>query len=191
MGTKPVEGLVLNQSTWAKSESNLRLMSSVLGTAEHFMAAAGSLLKDKGDEFDELKSLLLQVDQSLGVSQLLLMGTLSNFTLSKRQEMLDKSPIPEPLKETLLFSPLVKDKLFGLPLGKLQDVSKTPQTVKVDVQVSNGQRRVTTSQSHSETGPMKKGSGKPSGYRKRSATRTSSSTTGKKAKVVQGKKYCR
>jgi hypothetical protein len=29
-------------------------MSSVLGTAEHFMAAAGSLLKEKGDEFDEL-----------------------------------------------------------------------------------------------------------------------------------------
>jgi hypothetical protein len=66
LGTKSVEGLVLNQSTWAKSESNLRLMSSVLGTAEHVMAAAGSLLKDKGDEFDELKSLLLQVDQSLG-----------------------------------------------------------------------------------------------------------------------------
>jgi hypothetical protein len=63
-------------------------MSSVLGTAEHFMAAAGSLRKDKGDEFDELKSLLLQVDQSLGVSQLLLMGTLSNFTLSKRQEIM-------------------------------------------------------------------------------------------------------
>jgi hypothetical protein len=190
LGTKPVEGLVLNQSTWAKTESNLQLMSSVLGTAEHFMAAAGSLLKDKGNEFDELKSLLLQVDQSLGVSQLLLMGTLSKFTLSKRQEMLDKSPIPEPLKETLLFSPLVKDKLFGLPLGKFQEeVSKTPQTMKVDVQVSNGQRIVTNSQSHSETGPMKKGSGKLSGYRKRSATRNSSSTAGKKAKVVQGKKY--
>jgi hypothetical protein len=60
-----------------------------------------------------------------------LMGTLSNFTLSKRQEMLDKSPIPEPLKETLLFSPLVKDKLFGFPLGKLQEegsktLEKTP-----------------------------------------------------------------
>ena len=83
-----------------------------------------SLLKDKGDEFDELKSLLLQVDQNLGVSQLLLMGTLSNFTLSKR---LDTSPIPDPLKEILLFSPLMKDKLFGLPLGKLQEeVSKTP-----------------------------------------------------------------
>jgi hypothetical protein len=125
--TKSVEGLALNQCTWAKSESNLRLMSSVLGTAEHFMAAAGSLLKDKGDEFDELKSLLLQVDQSIGASQLLLMGTLSNFTLSKRQEILDKSSIPEPLKGTLLFSPLGKDKLFGLPLGKLQEeVSKTP-----------------------------------------------------------------
>jgi len=44
LGTKPVEGLVLNQSTWDKSGSNLRLMSSVLGTAEYFMAAAGSLL---------------------------------------------------------------------------------------------------------------------------------------------------
>jgi hypothetical protein len=87
-------------------------------------------MEDKGDEFDELKSLLLQVDQSLGVSQLLLMGTLSNFTLSKRQEMLDQSPIPEPLKETLLYSPLVKDKLLGLPLGKLQEeASKTPQTL--------------------------------------------------------------
>jgi hypothetical protein len=97
--------------------------------------------------------------------------------------MLDKSPIPEPLKETLLFSPLVKDKLFGFPLGKLQEEgSKAPQTVKVDVQVSNGQRRVIISQSHSEIGPMKKSSGKPSGYRKRSAT-------GKKPKVVQRKKY--
>ena len=33
LGTKPVVGLVLNQSTWAKSESNLPLMFSVLGTA--------------------------------------------------------------------------------------------------------------------------------------------------------------
>ena len=61
----------------------------------------------------------------------------------------------------------MKDKLFGLPLDKLQEeVSKTPQIVKVDVQVSNEQRRVTTSQSHSETDPMKKGLGEPSGYRK-------------------------
>jgi hypothetical protein len=102
--------------------------------------------------------------------------------------MLDNSPIPEPLKETLLFSPLVKDKLFGVPLGKLQEkVSKTPPTVKVDVQVSNEQRRVTTSQSHSETDPMKKGSGKPSGYRKRSATKNVSSAIGKKTKWYRGK----
>ena len=119
LGIKPVEGLVLNQSTWAKSESSLRLMSNVLGTAEYIMAAAGSLLKDKEDELDELKSLLLQVDQSLGVSQVLLMDTLSNFALSKRQEKLDKSPISEPTKETLLCSPIVKDTLFGLPLNKL------------------------------------------------------------------------
>ena len=99
LGTKPVEGLVLNLSTWATSESNLRLTSSVLGTTEHFMVATGSLQMTKGMS-EELESLLLQIDQSLGVSQLLLMGTLSNFTLSKRQEMLDKSPIPEPLKET-------------------------------------------------------------------------------------------
>jgi hypothetical protein len=29
LGTKPVEGLVLNQSTWAKSESNLRLCTTL------------------------------------------------------------------------------------------------------------------------------------------------------------------
>ena len=104
LGTKPVEGLVLNQSTWAKSESNLRLMSGVLGTAEHAMAAAGSLLKDKGDAFDELKSLLSQVNQKPGVSQPLLMSTLSNFILSKRQDMLGKSPIAEPPKETFDFA---------------------------------------------------------------------------------------
>jgi hypothetical protein len=104
LGTKPVEGLVLNQSTWAKSESNLRLMSGVLGTAEHAMAAASSLLKDKGDAFDELKSLLSQVNQKPGVSQPLLMSTLSNFILSKRQDMLGKSPIAEPPKETFDFA---------------------------------------------------------------------------------------
>jgi hypothetical protein len=82
----------------------------------------GSLLKDKGDEFDELKSLLLQVDQSLGVSQLLLMGTLSNLTLSKRQEMLDKSPIPEPLVfpssegQIIWSSRVVKHQGFGPPV---------------------------------------------------------------------------
>jgi hypothetical protein len=79
-------------------------MSGVLGTAEHAMAAASSLLKDKGDAFDELKSLLSQVNQKPGVSQPLLMSTLSNFILSKRQDMLGKSPIAEPPKETFDFA---------------------------------------------------------------------------------------
>ena len=43
------------------------------------------------------------------------------------------------------------------------------------------------SEFHSESGPMKKDSGKPSGYRKRSATKNVSSTTGKKTKWYRGK----
>jgi hypothetical protein len=42
-----------------------------------------------------VKSLLLQVDQALGSSQCLLMGTLANFTLSKRREILEKSSVNE------------------------------------------------------------------------------------------------
>jgi hypothetical protein len=45
----------------------------------------------RGNDFSELKSFLLQVDQAIGISQLLLMGTLGNFTLSKRSEILEKS----------------------------------------------------------------------------------------------------
>jgi hypothetical protein len=72
--------------------------------------------------------------------------------LEYEEKELEKTPLP---REVVLTEGV------DLPLGKLQkEVSKTPQTVKVDVQVSNGQRRVTTSQSHSEAGPMKKGSGK-------------------------------
>ena len=189
LGAKPVDGLRLSQSIWAKSENNLRLTSSVLETAEHFLAAAGSLLKDKGEDFNELKSLLLQVDQSLGASHLLLLGTLANFSLAKRQEMLDKSNVSESLKETLLFSPLGKDKLFGLSLEKLQEeVNKAPQTVKVDVQLLDGKRKVTTTTSQSA--PTSGSShGQSSGQRKRPAqSKSSSSNTGKKPKVVKGKK---
>jgi hypothetical protein len=51
--------------------------------------------KERGDDFSELKSFLLQVDQAIGISQLLLMGTLGNFTLSKRSEILEKSSVNE------------------------------------------------------------------------------------------------
>jgi hypothetical protein len=64
----------------------LRSASHVLGTAEFFLSAVGALLQGKeGDDLAEVKSLLLQVDQALGSSQCLLMGTLANFTLSKRR----------------------------------------------------------------------------------------------------------
>jgi hypothetical protein len=47
-----------------------------------------------------IKSLLLQVDQAHGSSQCLLMGTLANFTLSKRREILEKSSVNEILQDS-------------------------------------------------------------------------------------------
>jgi hypothetical protein len=44
------------------------------------------------------------VDQALGSSQCLLMGTLANFTLSKRREILEKSSVNEILQDSLLRS---------------------------------------------------------------------------------------
>jgi hypothetical protein len=72
------------------------------------------LLQGKeGEDLAEVKSLLLQVDQALGSSRCLLMGTLANFTLSKRREILEKSSVNEILQDSLLRSPL-SDKVFGL-----------------------------------------------------------------------------
>jgi hypothetical protein len=62
--------------------------------------------KDSLTDFSEFKSFLLQVDQAIGISQLLLMDTLGNFTLSKRSEILEKSSVNESLKDSLLSSPL-------------------------------------------------------------------------------------
>jgi hypothetical protein len=92
------------------------------------------------DDLAEVKSLLLQVDQALGSSQCLLMGTLANFTLSKRHEILEKSSVNEILQDSLLRSPL-SDKVFGLSLQKLQEeVNKTPQPLRINVQLTNGKR---------------------------------------------------
>ena len=69
LGAKPVDGLRLSQSLWAKSENLLRSASHVLDTAEFFLSAVGALLQGKeGDDLAEVKSLLLQVDQALGSS---------------------------------------------------------------------------------------------------------------------------
>ena len=92
LGSKSVDGLRLTRSLWSKSENLHRSTSHALDTAEHFLSAAGSLLQERRDDLSELKS-LLQVDQAIGISQLLLMGTLGNFTLSKRSEILEKSSV--------------------------------------------------------------------------------------------------
>jgi hypothetical protein len=106
LGSKSVDGLRLTQSLWSKSGNLLRSTSHALCTAEHFLSAARSLLQERRDDFSELKSFLLQVGQAIGISQLLLMGTLGNFTLSKRSEILEKSSVNESLKDSLLSSPL-------------------------------------------------------------------------------------
>ena len=82
LGSKSVDGLRLTQSLWSKSENLLRSTSHALGTAEQFLSAAQCLLQERGEYFLEHKSFLLQVDQAIGISQLLLMGTLGNITLS-------------------------------------------------------------------------------------------------------------
>ncbi|CAG2245168.1 unnamed protein product [Mytilus edulis] len=51
LGSKPLDGLRLSQASYVKSENNLRCLTFVLETAEHFLSAAGSLLKDKGGIF--------------------------------------------------------------------------------------------------------------------------------------------
>ncbi|VDI83747.1 Hypothetical predicted protein, partial [Mytilus galloprovincialis] len=127
LGSKPLDGLRLSQASYVKSENNLRCLTFVLETAEHFLSAAGSLLKDKGEEFSDLRSMLLQVDKSLGMSQFLLLGTVANFTLAKRQEILEKSTVSEALQQRLVSSPLSKDKLFSVSLEQLQEeVNKAP-----------------------------------------------------------------
>ena len=87
----------------AKSENLLRSASHVLGTAEFFLSAVGALLQGKeGDDLAEVNSLLLQVDQILGSSHCLLVGTLANFTLSRRREIQEKSSVNEILQDSLL-----------------------------------------------------------------------------------------
>ncbi|CAG2222306.1 unnamed protein product [Mytilus edulis] len=126
LGKKPVDGLRLTQPVWSKTENLLRSASQVLGTAEHFLAATGHLLNSEDSVVPaEVRSFLLQLDKALGSSQLLLMGSIANCTLSKRAEFLENISIAEPLKDSLLKSPL-SDKMFGLPLQRVQEeLSKT------------------------------------------------------------------
>ncbi|CAG2187236.1 unnamed protein product [Mytilus edulis] len=193
LGSKPLDGLRLSQASYVKSENNLRCLTFVLETAEHFLSAAGSLLKDKGEEFSDLRSMLLQVDKSLGMSQFLLLGTVANFTLAKRQEILDKSTVSEALQQRLVSSPLSKDKLFSVSLEQLQEeLNKAPPVVKVDVKVTDGKRFVKTTQvnnpSSSHQPKASTSSSSNSQPTKRPAFSRPNYSSGKKAKVVKGKK---
>ena len=54
IGAKTVDGLRLSQPLWAKSENLFRSASHVLGTAEFFLSAVGTLLQSKeGDDLAE------------------------------------------------------------------------------------------------------------------------------------------
>jgi hypothetical protein len=75
-------------------EKDLSQTGAVFSIEESWISksAVGAWLQGKeGDDLAEVKSLLLQVDQALGSSQCLLMGTLANFTLYKSREILEKS----------------------------------------------------------------------------------------------------
>lgn len=181
LGAKTIEGLRLSQSVWSKTENLLRSTSHVLGSADYFLSAAGCLLQGKeGTEYEEIKSFLLQVDQSIGVAQLLLMGSLFNFTLSKRTEILEKASVSEAVKDSLLASPLT-DKIFGLSLKELQaEIAKHPQPVKVNVQVSGGKRAVVSTPSSSQPAPKKKKVVKPHNSSSTSVTKSNPKTKGGK-----------
>ncbi|CAC5375593.1 unnamed protein product [Mytilus coruscus] len=78
----------------------------------------------------------IPVYKALGASQLLIMGSIANCTLSKRAEILDKAKVSDNLKDALIKSPL-DDKIFGLPLNEVQKhLSQTPAPVKVNVFLS-------------------------------------------------------
>ena len=147
-------GLRLSQATWSKSENLLRNSSQVFASAEHYLSANGAILQDlEGEGIAEIKSLLLQLDKSLGTSQVLVLGALANLALSKRSEILDKSSVNETLKDSLMKSPLT-DKIFGLSLQKVQEeVSKAPQSVSVNVRLNDGKRTIASSSSGHQPTP--------------------------------------
>ncbi|CAG2224371.1 unnamed protein product [Mytilus edulis] len=125
IASKPADGLRFSQSVWSKTENLLRNASHVLGTAEHFLTAVAPVLKDSSLP-PEVKPFLLQVDKALGASQLLIMGSIANCTLSKRSEILDKAEVSDNLKDDLIKSTL-DEKIFGLPLD--EEVARSYVTV--------------------------------------------------------------
>lgn len=92
----------------------------------------------------------------MGATQSLSLGSLANFNIAKRYEILAKSTIPETPKDSLLRSPLT-DKIFGLSLEEVhKEVSKTPRPASVNVQVNNGKRDVSFHASQPDISHKKK-----------------------------------
>jgi hypothetical protein len=147
INSRPLDGFRLSQSVSSKTKNLLRNASHVLGTAEHFLSAVAPLLKESSLPV-EIKPFLLQVDKALGTSQLLIMGSLVNCTLSKRSEILEKARVSDSPKDALIKSPL-DDKIFGLPINEVQKhLSQTPAPVKVNVSLSgNNYKRGSSSSS--------------------------------------------
>ncbi|CAC5364130.1 DAB2IP [Mytilus coruscus] len=194
LGKKPVDGLHLTQPVWSKTENLLRSASQVLGTAEHFLAATGHLLNSKDSVVPaEVRSFLLQLDKALGSSQLLLMGSIANCTLSKRVEFLENISVAESLKDSLLKSSLT-DKMFGLPVQRVQEeFSKNPPPVKVSVQVNNGKRSVNATSSSTSTsasdGPPSSAKKKKNNYGKpQNKSHNSGKNSGKPSGGFKGPK---
>ncbi|CAG2228068.1 unnamed protein product [Mytilus edulis] len=131
-----VSQIVLQPSVPVSLSSSVIGQSSTnSGTAEHFLSAVAPVLKDSSLP-PEVKPFLLQVDKALGASQLLIMGSIANCTLSKRSEILEKAKVSDNLKDALIKSPL-DEKIFGLPLDEVQKhLNQTPVPVKVNVSVS-------------------------------------------------------
>ena len=169
IGSRPVDGLRLSQSVWAKTESLLRVTSQALTSAEYFLAATGALLcQEEFASLPKVRSFLLQVDKAIGTSQVLLLGSIGNLTLSKRSEILEKSSVSENLKDSLLRSPITEN-TFGLQFREVQEeISKQPPPVKVSVQVSNDNKRTVTSSSVPQSGGGQPNKKRRVFYRKKS-----------------------
>jgi hypothetical protein len=97
-------------SHWLREWVSLHLTGIAGSETDNCSSLLGGVSNKRGGNFLYTIPCLLQVDQAIGISQLLLMGTLGNFTLSKRSEILEKSSVNESLKDSLLFR-----KWVGLP----------------------------------------------------------------------------
>ncbi|CAG2193386.1 unnamed protein product [Mytilus edulis] len=100
---------------------NLPMDCVFLSLFEHFLSAVAPVLKDSSLP-PEVKPFLLQVDKALGASQLLIMGSIANCTLSKRSKILDKVKVSDNLKDALIKSNWMR-RFSGYHLMRYRSIS--------------------------------------------------------------------